>query len=339
MKTSLFLKHLQDYFETYLPKIRGSSPNTIASYQDTFRLFFEYLEASRKVKPWLVNYKHCTDTVILGFLHWLETERHCGIATRNQRQAALLSFFKYASRKSTEALGVCVTLSELPVKKAPNNTIAYFTLEEMQALLNAPNIQKPVEYRDMVLLSLLYDSGARAQELCDLSVRDLRAGTPALVCLRGKGKKERMVPITENSAKLIRQYMKSKNLSAARNPGTPLFTSLSGQKMTTACIRGIVEKYVARARKTRPDLFRSESYSPHSLRHSKAVHMLEAGVDLIYIRDFLGHASVQTTEVYATVSQALLNKTLLRRSVPAISAMKTVPPESNLPYPDFLRRR
>lgn len=314
MKSTSFSQHLCSYFEEYLPNIRNYSPNTIASYQDTFRLLLEYMMEQQHIKPYLLDYKHFSNKVILSFLDWLEIQRGCGPSTRNQRLSAISAFFKYASPRSIPALKVCSSIASIPPKKIQRHVFSYFSVEEIGILLQMPNPQKPLERRDIVLLSLLYDSGARAQELCDIHIKDIRFGNPTNVLLHGKGGKNRIVPLMSRPAKLLRQFIAERKIETAEK-NTPLFINQRGEPITPACIRNIIRKYISRAKDVRPDLFHELSYSPHSFRHSKAVHLLEAGTELVYIRDFLGHASIQTTEIYATVSQAMLSSTLRNRSV------------------------
>ena len=337
MKTTAFSQHLGTYIEEYLPKVRNYSSNTIASYQDAFRLLLEFMAEQRHIKPYLLDYKHFSDKVILAYLAWLETERHCGPATCNQRLSAISSFFKYASQRSIPALKICAAIASIPPKKAPHSVFSYFSVEELAFLLQMPNPLKPLERRDLVLLSLLYDSGARAQELCGIRLGDIRFSKPTNVLLHGKGGKNRIVPLMERPAKLLRQYISEKAPDAA-NKEAPLFLNQRGEAITPACIRNVIQKYVAKGKAARPDLFHESTYSPHSMRHSKAVHMLEAGIELVYIRDFLGHASIQTTEIYATVSQAMLNKTLRNRKIPEFTEAELKSIKGN-EYPDFLKKK
>lgn len=338
MKATLFSQHLGLYFEEYLPNICDCSPNTIASYQDAFRLLLEYMVEQRHVKPYLLDYKHFSDTIILSFLDWLEVQRGCSPSTRNQRLSAISAFFKYASLRSVPALRICSSIANIPFKKVQSHVFSYFSVEEMGVLLQMPNSRKPLERRDIVLLSLLYDSGARAQELCDIHIRDIRFGNPTTVLLHGKGGKDRIVPLTSRPAKLLRQFITERKTETA-DKDTPLFISQRGAPITPACIRNIIYKYISRAKSVRPELFNERSYSPHSFRHSKAVHLLEAGTELVYIRDFLGHASVQTTEIYATVSQATLCRTLRNRDVSKSISYGNL--DEMLPdtVPDYLKRK
>lgn len=317
MKTTAFSKHLCTYIEEYLPNLKNYSSNTILSYQDSFRLLEEFMLEKYGIKPYLLDYKHFTETRIIDFLEWLKLERNCCISTCNQRLSAISAFLKYASTRNTSALKACITVSNIPKKKVSRKPFSYFSVEELEILFRMPNTQRELERRDLVILCLLYDSGARAQELCDITLRDIHFSRQTSIILKGKGRKNRSVPLMENPAKMLKEYIdRSIPRSAAKD--SPVFLNQRGEQITPACIRNLMLKYVTKAKSVRPDLFQEESYSPHSMRHSKAVHMLEAGVDMIYIRDFLGHSSIQTTEIYATVSQALLIKTLRSREIPTV---------------------
>ncbi len=337
MKVTLFSKHLCTYIEEYLPNVRNYSANTILSYQDTFRLLEEFMLENQCVKPYLLDYKHLTETRILDFLEWLETERRCCASSCNQRLSALSAFLKYASMRSTAALKACITVANIPPKKVTRKPFSYFSVEELGILFQMPDPRKGLERRDLVLLCVLYDSGARAQELCDLTLNDVHFSKQPHVILHGKGGKTRSVPLMERPAKMLKEHIaKSKTPATAKN--SPIFFNQRGEPITPACIRNLMQKYVGKARASHPDLFQADSYSPHSMRHSKAVHMLEAGVDMVFIRDFLGHTSIQTTEIYATVSQALLCKTLSTRKLPAPCPDVEMECTSDA-FPDYLKRK
>ena len=154
MKPTSFSQHLGTYFDEYLPNVRNYSPNTIASYQDTFRLLLEYMAEQQHIKPYLLDYKHFSDKVILSFLNWLETHRNCSPSTRNQRLSAISAFFKYASQRSISALKICSNIASIPPKKTPRHIFSYFSVEELRVLLQMPDPRKPLERRDIVLLSL-----------------------------------------------------------------------------------------------------------------------------------------------------------------------------------------
>src|SRR5665647_1801080 len=314
-KASDLLQVLSEYFDVYLLVTKGLSINTIHSYQYAFQILFEYLYYQKNLSPEKVSFHDLEGETIEQFLTWLETERNCSASTRNQRLAAISSFAKYAINKHfSSALTFSSTVSNIPQKKNPKKLFSYFTLEEVSVLLRIPDTTTDIEKRDRVLLSVLYASGARAQELCDLSVDDIRFDTKTSLRLVGKGNKARKITIPDNCAQLLKKHLKRNKLDVETHRNHHVFSSQTHEHMTISCIKCIVKKYVSKARIKRPDLFPESHYSPHSFRHSIAVHMLEAGIPLPVIKNFLGHSSIETTLIYATVSEDLANKYLRNRS-------------------------
>jgi len=319
MKQTLFMRQLEAYFENYLPEVKMCSDNTISAYSDSFRLLFDFFKQQKNIPHYLIDYKHLSTDIFDDFVIWLGKERKCGEASKKHRMSAVSSFLKYASRREISAIKALNSIMSIDKPRVPRSRFPYFTVEETKIILGLPNPRERLGIRDMTLLSLLYDSGARAQELCDIKVCDIRFTSPAKISLRGKGNKAREVPISDEVSKLLKFYLKSVNLNNPENRDKHLFSSQTHEMMTTSCIRGIVKKYVGIAKKAHPNLFGSSKYSTHSFRHSKAVHMVEAGNALIYIRDFLGHETVQSTEIYARVSQDAVTKALTERKIPTLS--------------------
>ena len=334
MKQTLLIRQLSAYFETHLPDVRHCSPNTIASYADSFALLFRFMHEKKGISHNKLDYKNFTQSNIEDFTLWLERDRNYSATSVKQRLSALNSFMKYASRREMTALTAYTVVAGTEKPNAARSPFPYFTLDEIRILLRLPDANKRIEKRDLVLLSLFYDSAARAQELCDLKVGDVRFGTITKIKLFGKGNKTREVPISNEVSKLLRYHLKENEMECQRDK--PLFSSQLGGKMTTACIRNLVDKYVSRAKDTHPNMFFEQKYSPHSFRHSKAVHMVESGTQLIYIRNFLGHVSVQSTEVYARIGQNALIKMLTERSPSIQKTLDTAIGEKALAYPKFL---
>ena len=334
MKQTLFLKQLASFFDTFLSQNKNCSKNTIAAYAYGFSTFFEFMSEKNGKPHYKIDYKDLAPGIFDDYVLWMQNEKHYSAATQNQRMAAINSFLKYASRREMAAIPALNATGGVSAPKVKEAIFPYFTVEEMKVLLRMPKWTKKSGYRDMVILSLMYDSGARAQEICDLRYGDITIGKKSKIILHGKGNKAREVPISADVAKMIRQYLKEHQLS----DNDPLFSSQRAKQMTTACIRNLVRKYVTLAREECPTLFKSKNYSPHSFRHSKAVHMLEAGVPLIYIRNFLGHESVKTTEVYARVSQAGLVKALTEHSVKSNIPSPKAKNTSDDNRPDFLKK-
>jgi site-specific recombinase XerD len=269
------------------------------------------------VPPEKVTFSNLTNGVVLEYLAWIEAVRGCSAITRNHRRTAIVSFAKYAVKKAfKEALAFYSEIADIPRKKTPKGKdTKYFTKEEIACLLNLPDTTKRIGRRDVVLLSVLYASGARVQELCDLTLNDINFGITTTLRFVGKGNKARRVVIPQNCALLLKKYLNSRQLDVSdiNLRKKYVFSSQLHEKMTISCIEEIVKKYVAKAKTIYPTLFKRKSYSPHCFRHSIAVHMLECGESLVVIKAFLGHASIETTTIYAEVTPELANKYLRER--------------------------
>lgn len=294
-----FAWYLTNYLSKHLPGQRNLSENTIKSYRDTFKLFLSFCKDERGLPPERLTMKMFTETLICDFLDWIETSRGCGISTRNQRLAAIHAFIRYVQIETPENMLEFQRILSIPAKKGAHKPIAYLSPDALAAILSQPDISARMGRRDLVLLTLLYDSGARAQELIDLRVRDIRLDNPATVSLLGKGRKTRYVPLMTKTRNLLDSYLQEqKLLNHPERLDNSVFFNSRGEKLTRAGVAYIVDKYVNLAKHNTNALF-PEKVSPHSFRHSKAMHMLQANVNLIYIRDFLGHVNVTTTEIYA----------------------------------------
>jgi len=288
MKPTEFSKHLRSFFANYLPSVKNLSGNTISSYRDAFRLLLIFCQDVRNLKPEKLCFKHFSDEFITQFLEWLQTERSCSISTRNQRLVAIHSFFRYVQVQEPAYLHLSQQILQIPCKKCSPPIVQHLTTEQVKEILASPNSRTESGRRDMTLLSVLYDTGARVQELCDLRVRDIRLEKPAMITLTGKGRKTRSVPILGNTADLLKQYLTEKQLLQNGKQDNPLFFNQQFTKLTRGGISYILQKYSSERKLT-----------PHILRHSKAMHLYQAGVNLIYIRDILGHVDIATTDIYA----------------------------------------
>lgn len=337
MKNQGFLHQLGSYFDVYLPDIHLASKNTIAAYADSFAVFFQFLYDKKHLNHTDIAYKDFKPALFDEFILWMKNEKCYSSASIRQRITALSAFLKYASRRDMAAITPYACISDIERPSTRNDDFPYFTVEEMTILLSLPNPQKYLGDRDLVLLSLLYDSGARAQEICDLCVGDIRLGKPTRVRLCGKGNNVREVAVSDEVTALLRYHIK-KGGSCGENKQSPLFLSQSKKKMTTACIRSIVAKYISIAKSSYPELFREKNYSPHSFRHSKAVHLAEAGMDILHIRNFLGHAHVTTTEIYARIGQDAVTKALAEHKIPHLAASAPEKDKIKCELPAFIEK-
>ncbi len=235
---------------------------------------------------------------IVDFLDWLQRERKCSDSTRNLRLAAIHSFYHYLQYERLDNLHECQKILSIKFKKNRNESINYLTIEGIKLFLQQPDITTSKGRRDLALLSLMYDTGARVQEVIDLTPSMLKLNKPAIIKIIGKGNKVRIVPMLEPQVLILRDYLKENQLNEHYTNLYPLFSNSRKEKLTRAGINYIVQKYAKKA-KLKNEMIIPDKISCHSLRHSKAMHLLQAGVNIVYIRDILGHVSIQTTEVYA----------------------------------------
>lgn len=297
--TTDFAKYLTRFFRDYLNSERGASPNTIRSYSDTFTLLLTYMDEIKHLAADRLTLNHFSREEVLNFLDWLQKERQCSNSTRNQRLAALHSFFTYMQYEDAKRLEQWQNILSIKVKRQVTKySVNYLTVEGVKLLLERIPINTRDGRRHLALLSLLYDTGARVHELTELMPLSLNLNKPSYVTLVGKGSKKRIVPLQEAQVRLLISYMKENNLDKAAFNQRPLFSNNRGEKLTNSGVTYILNIYANNARTLKPELI-PEKISPHTLRHSKAMHLLQAGVNLIYIRDILGHVSIQTTEIYA----------------------------------------
>jgi site-specific recombinase XerD len=297
MTPTNFAKALTHFLGQYLPARRNVSPNTIKAYRDTFSLLLRYCRDRRGIAPERLTLEQIDSSLVLDFLKHLEQERQCKTSTRNYRLAALHAFFRYVQTEEPQRLLQCQHILSIPFKRSAKPVVNYLSPEELKIVLAQPDLNSLEGRRDAVLLSLLYDTGARVQEIVDLCVRDIRLQSPAQVKIFGKGRKTRAVPIMEPTAHLLREYLQEQQLNQPERIDNPLFFNRYGVRLSRSGVRYILQKYVTLAKANHPR-FR-ENISPHVLRHSKAMHLLQADVPLIIISNILGHADVVTTEVYA----------------------------------------
>jgi site-specific recombinase XerD len=309
MKPTDFAYHLTTYLSKYLPGRTGLSRNTICSYRDTFSLLLRFCSEEKAIAIEKVRLETLQKNLIDEFLTWLETQRSCSVSTRNQRLAAIHAFFRYVQLEEPGHLFLCQQILAIPMKRSASTTISYLTLDAMKAILETPDTTCLMGRRDLVLLSLMYDTGSRVQEIADLIAADVRIENPSTVKVTGKGNKSRLIPLMSPTAKLLDQYMSEHDLKAIAHRSYPLFQNRSHDKLTRAGITYILKKYVDEARIHLPELI-PKVVSPHCFRHSKAMHLLQAGVNLVYIRDLLGHVSIKTTEVYARADSLMKRNAL-----------------------------
>jgi site-specific recombinase XerD len=310
MKQTDFAKTLTSYLADFLPGQRNVSSNTIKSYRDVFKQFLVFLQESQGIRPEKVSFAAIDNLIIKEFLHWLETCKNVSTSTRNQRLAAIHSFFRYAQTENPEILFASQKILGIPFKKKQQHIIPHLTMDQLACLFEQPDTSTRRGRRDLALMVTLYDAGARVQELIDLKVNDVRLVQPATITLTGKGNKKRNVPILAKTRSILESYMSENHLFDNGRQQNPLFNNSRYQAFTRPGITYILDKYLKLAKLRHREIVFPARLHPHMLRHSKALHLLESGVNLIYIRDLLGHVSVTTTEIYLKFDTELKRKAL-----------------------------
>lgn len=302
-----FAVHLRRFLTDHMAGLRGCSPNTISSYRDTFKLLICFMRDERHVPPERLTLDHLDVPAVTAFLAWLRAERHNRPSTCNQRLAAISSFYRWLQTQDPTLMACCQDILQIPSSKHGQPAIAHLTVEQTRLLLALPDRTSRQGRRDATLLATLYDTAARVQELADLTVRDIRLEDPAIVALTGKGRKTRHVPIDANTATLLAAYLAERQLDRPGCDDRPVFFNQHRAKLSRGGIAWILHKYQAQA--ADPTLTGAQLH-PHVLRHSRAMHLYDAGVPLPYIRDILGHVDLSTTEIYARASTEAKRKAL-----------------------------
>ena len=318
MKPTDFSVHVTTFLTHYLAAQRNVSPNTIKAYRDVFTLLLRFCRDVQGIAPERLRLEQIDVSLVQGFLDYLERERQSSPRTRNHRLAALHAFFRYVQAEEPDRMLQCQKILAIPQRRHARPTVAYLSKEELTEILAQPDLRNPEGRRDAVLLSVLYDTGARVQELIDLSAGDVRLDPPAQVRLMGKGRKMRAVPLLEKTVQLLRDHMRQNHLDRLEQFEQPLFRNGRDERLSRSGIRYILQKYLEKARRKRPSL--SQTVSPHTLRHTKGMHLLQSGISLDMIRDFLGHVDVKTTQIYARA-----NLEMKRNALEKISDSSPVP--------------
>lgn len=305
-----FARSLSRYFFEYLPTERGLSRDTIQSYRDAMSLLLDFCEQERGIRRDKLEVNDLSRELIESFLQWLEQKKGNSVSTRNQRRAAINAFFKFLQYENPGYVLLCQQIRGIPSKKCTQRMVPHLSKEAIQTVFRQPNLTTREGRRDLAFLSLIYESAARASELANICVGDIcfeKKG--AIVHLRGKGRKSRDVPILAESAKILKDYLSEESRYRRCDLTAPLFCNRSKDSLTRGGVYYIVQKYVALAQAKAPEMFPTQVH-PHVFRHSRAMHWLEAGVDLQYIKDLLGHSDLKTTEVYARLNIKMKQKLL-----------------------------
>jgi len=321
--TPTFAVLLQRFFVEYLGHQRAVSPRTIAAYRDMFRLLLRFAEAHIGKDPSALALADLDAQFILRFLDHLEKERNNSPRSRNARWAALRSFLKYAAHHDLTALPVIQQALAIPMKRFDKPALGFLSRQEMQAILEAPDPQTWAGQRDRVLFSVMYNTGARVSEVIGLRLRDVIIDGTLVAHLHGKGRKERSVPLWRSTAAQIRGW---KRRLDSVGDDMFLFPNRSGQRMARSNVTQRLQLAVATAAERHPQLAK-RSISPHTLRHTTAMHLLQSGIDITVIALWLGHESPSTTHIYLQSDLSMKERTLDRLKPIGMKSGRYRPPE------------
>ena len=307
----VFSNLLQDFFLQRLISQRSASAQTIASYRDSFELLLNFAERSIKRPASKMTLADLDAPLVLNFLDYLERERSNSPRTRNARLAAIRSFMRYASLRVPSSLAVAQRVLSIPAKRFDRPLLGFLSREEMEALLNAPDTNTWSGCRDAVLLAVLYNTGARVSEITALRVADVLLERELAIHLHGKGRKERVVPLWKNTAARLRDWINRID----NDPAKPVFCNRVGNRLTRSGVESRLQVAVTRATNHCPSL-KNRKISPHTIRHSTAMHLLQSGVDLSVIALWLGHEDPATTHLYVEADLAMKEAALQRLQEP-----------------------
>jgi integrase/recombinase XerD len=316
MKDSARLSNLlETFFLERLMQQRRVSPHTIASYRDTFRLLLQFTEKRLCKAPSSITVPDLTAELISGFLNHLEKDRRNTIRTRNVRLSAIHSFFRYVARQAPEYSGIAQRVLDMPSKRHARKLVTFLTQSEISALLAAPNLSTWCGRRDRAMILLAVQTGLRAAELLGLRCQDILFGSTAHVRCEGKGRKERCTPLRKDTVAVLRGWMRERQ----GNASDPAFPTVRGTTMSHDALRNLLNKHVSLARRHCASL-KKKHVTPHSLRHSLAMELLQSGVDRSVIALWLGHESAETTDVYLHADMTMKERALQKGSISSARA-------------------
>jgi integrase/recombinase XerD len=295
------------FFSSYLANQKGDSPETIASYSDCIRLLINYSCERLNLKIDKLAIDMISDQIILDFLDYLEQERNNTPTTRNQRLAAIKTFFRFAASQEPKLIAVCERVCNISKKKTAHKVIESLENNEVKAIMDQPDTNELNGLRDKALLTLLYNTGARVQEVIDLNISDLNMENPKQVILTGKGRKQRIIPLYTETVEVINDYLDCRKNANLQNDD--LFLNAKGERITRFGIAYLIREYVAKAAKKCPSLA-NKNVTPHTFRHTTALHLIQAGVDITVVKEWLGHASIKTTSLYVEINMEMKRRAL-----------------------------
>lgn len=333
MKTNSFQSLLQRFFLERLMNQMNASPCTISSYRDTFRLFLKYMKVEKHCSPSQVSFEMMDVETIMDFLNYLETVRHNSLSTLNNRLAAIHAFMDYVSYQNPEYLSIIQRVMAIPFKRTETKNICYLVPKEVEAILNACDLSCWHGKRDRVMTAVLYNTGVRVSELVSLKKKDVTLNKDSTSCIHvmGKGRKERTIPLWKTTRDYLTEFLKE----ADYNGGDYVFTDKHGERMTRSGVKYRLDCLVKAASLHCPSLLKKR-VTPHVFRHTTAMHLLAAGIDISTIAIWLGHESIETTHKYVVADLVIKEQALAKTNEPEVSGFRYNPSEDILSFLDNL---
>jgi len=320
-------RHLKHFLAEYLTQTRGLSLHTMHSYRDALYLLLRHLQEKHGIAPNRVTVADLSATNILGFLDERQRSHKNGDATRNQRLAAIRAFAKYVRQKDPMMTNDLESLMAVPTRRTRRKVLGFLTRDEMDALLEAPAADTWSGKRDRVLFATMYNTGARVSEIMGALVSDVALTSGGVFLLRGKGRKERALPLWKRTVTILRKWITANHL----RPEQPLFANARGQAISRSGVEKRLREAVRKAGKTCPTI-RNKRVSPHTLRHTTAMHLLQKDVDITVIAMWLGHESIETTHLYITADLEQKEKALKKLQPPTGGTFRFRPDDELLKF-------
>ncbi len=307
-----FFKYVRSFLLVHLPRHKCFSSNTVKAYRDTINLFRIFLFKEKEIPFTKITFNIINQDLVYEFLLWIQTSRNCSISTRNQRLAALKSFLQYCANEDPTLMAVYMDIQQISALREQKNVISYMTKNALKTLLAQPNSKNRLGLRNRFFMILLYDTGGRMQEVLDLKLKDISLETEVpCIYMTGKGNKVRVIPLMDKTILHLLEYLKLFHPTQPDNKDDYLFyTVIKGKQgpMSPDNVSVFIKKYAEQARTSCPEI--PQKVHAHLFRHSRAMHLYQSGIPLSYIKDFLGHASVTTTDIYASADTTMIRDAL-----------------------------
>lgn len=319
LKDEMLFRYIRSFLTIHLTEQRVCSPNTIKSYRQALNLLFTFLQTEKGIPIFNVTFKMLNSTTILEFLSWLENERHCSVSTRNQRLACIRAFFNYAGKMDISLIEYQSDLRKIPIKKGGiTRNVDFFSENALKVLLNEPDTSKPRGIRDLFYMVLLYDSGARNRELLDLRLKNIDpTHGHGQILVTGKGNKKRIIPIMDKTAEHCRKYLNLFHRNE-KDMGRFLFYVIRNgqqQQMSDDNVARFIKAYGRSARIKCLEL--PEDIHPHLFRHTRAMHLYRSGMPLALLSEWLGHAQLESTLIYAHADTEMKRAAIQKATAPS----------------------